>query len=173
MSLTVIEPNILSSLPTCACIVRDKAEILLAWVSISSFSFFARSPATRLICSKALILRLSASTAFLRGRRKFRAYPSFTSSKSPRCPTPSIVSCRMTFIPLTPSVGKGKRILRGWQKVNSRCACDYTWPWLRSHQEFGEYTVMASWTGVRGRPYDGDRQIRRTFRAFHDRTRPY
>jgi hypothetical protein len=28
----------------------------------------------------------------------------------------------MTFIPLTPSVGKEKRILGGQQKVNSQCA---------------------------------------------------
>jgi hypothetical protein len=30
----------------------------------------------------------------------------------------------MTFMPLTPSVGKGKRILGGRQKVNSQCTED-------------------------------------------------
>jgi hypothetical protein len=30
----------------------------------------------------------------------------------------------MTFMPLTPSVGKEKRILGGQQKVNSQCAED-------------------------------------------------
>ncbi len=109
-SLDVTDPNILSSFPTCASMVRVTAETFLACTSISSFSFFAFSAATRFTCSNALMLRLLASTAFLRGNRKFRANPSRTSIRSPRWPTPSIVSCRMTFIPLTPSVGKEVRI---------------------------------------------------------------
>src|SRR6185295_8201328 len=145
--------------------------MLFAWVSISSFSFFARSPATRLICSKALILRLSANTAFLRGSKKFRAYPSFTSSRSPRCPTPSIVSCRITFMPLTPSVGKEKRILGDRQKVNSQCA--EVIPRARSQGDHErKSTPVTGWTGVRARPYDDDRQTWNIFYGSHDRTRP-
>src|SRR6185312_2225204 len=119
MSLTVTEPNILSSLPTWASTVSVTVDIFFACASISSFSFLARSAATRLLCSNDLIFRSLATTAFLRGRRKFLANPSFTSMRSPRWPTPSIVSCRITFMPLTPSVGKEKRILEGLKKSQS------------------------------------------------------
>src|SRR6185503_10450513 len=115
-------------------------EIFLACASISSFSFLAFSAATRLVCSNDLILRSLATTAFLRGSRKFLANPSFTSMRSPKWPTPSIVSCRMTFIPLTPSVGKEKRILEGLQKSQSPLRSDVPsrpsstrFSWLDSH----------------------------------------
>src|SRR5690348_15881444 len=122
MSLTVTDPNILSSFPTWASTVSVTVDIFLACPSISSFSFLAFSAATRFVCSKDLILRSFATTAFLRGSKKFLANPSLTSMRSPRWPTPSIVSCRMTFIPLTPSVGKEKRILEGLKKSRSRSA---------------------------------------------------
>src|ERR1700712_3968727 len=48
------------------------------------------------------MLALLARSALARGSRKFRAYPSFTVTTSPRAPLPSTRSSRMTFMCLAP-----------------------------------------------------------------------
>src|SRR5687768_5151901 len=123
ISLAETEPNRVPVSPTRLWISTLVPSTCVATFCATSFSCWDSAAHFLRSCSTAFRFPGVASRARFLGSRKFRAYPSFTETTSPRVPRPRISSIKMTFIGLTLSfhIAKiKKRIKQTCQKKDER-----------------------------------------------------
>ena len=98
ISLVVTAPNSRPPSPALALIFTIRPSSFLATASASAFSAAIWAFLAFSCCFMVLMLSGVAVTASFLGRRKFRAYPSETSTIWPFLPWPRTSCCKITFI---------------------------------------------------------------------------